>query len=242
MGTSVVITSGKGGVGKSTVVVGLGRALVSRGRRVLLVDCDAGLRCLDRMTGIEQQLVYDIGDLVRGRCVPADAIYSCAPDLYVLPAPATIQNMVAPSVMEKLLPFLSKYYDYVLMDSPAGVGTGFRSASCAADRALIVCNPDNICVRGTATVRRLLTQEGILQQNLVINRLNPLFFDTAHVYQDLDAVIDDSGIQLIGVIPEDYTLAASFLRGEAPEEESPGMMSLARIAGRLEGERIPLGI
>ena len=242
MGISIAITSGKGGVGKSTAAVGLSRALAQRRRRVLLIDCDAGLRSLDRMTGIEHKLVYDVGDLIRGHCVPADAIYACTPSLYVLPAPSNIQDAVPPPVMKKLIPFLKKYYDYVILDSPAGVGNGFRSAVCAADRALIVCNPDCVCVRGTSTAQRLLQREGISQQDLLINRLNTKFFDTVNIYRDLDAVIDESGVQLLGVIPEDFEFAASFLRGEAADEMSPGNMAFTRIAGRIEGDTIPLGI
>lgn len=108
MGIATVITSGKGGVGKSTAAVGLGRALASRGRRVLLVDCDAGLRSLDRMTGTEENLVFDISDVVFGRCSPAEAIYPCASchGLFLLPAPACGEDMVLPAVMRRLAPLL----------------------------------------------------------------------------------------------------------------------------------------
>lgn len=242
MGSSWVITSGKGGVGKSTITVGLGRAMAARGRRVLLIDCDAGLRSLDRMTGIEEDLVYDIGDLVHGECAPLDAIYPCVPGLYVLPAPTSIERQIPQATMENLLPFLSKYYDLVLLDSPAGIGAGFQSAVCAADRGLIVCTPDPVCVRGTAAVRELLTQAGKEEQYLLINRLNRKLFHSTDYYQDLDAVIDDSGIQLCGVVPEDYTMAAAFLRGKPAAEQSPGMMAIARIGGRLEGDMVPLGL
>lgn len=241
MGVSTVITSGKGGVGKSTVSLGLGRALAKRGRRVLLVDCDAGLRSLDRMTGTEENLVFDISDVVYGRCAPAEAIYPCGEEgLFLLPAPSQSENRIRPGVMRKLVPLLQRYYDHVLLDSPAGVGGGFRSAACAADRALIVCSPDPVCVRGVAVARELLEKLGLSQIRLVINRFNGELFSETGAYGDLDGVIDAGGVRLMGVVPEDFSLAAAFLRGKEAKEDSKGMMALCRIAGRLEGESIPI--
>ncbi len=242
MGISTVITSGKGGVGKSTVSVGLGRALAQRGRRVLLVDCDAGLRSLDRMTGTEESLVFDISDVVYGRCAPAEAIYPCSggEGLFLLPAPSSGEQMIRPGVMRKLVPLLKRYYDYVLLDSPAGVGGGFRSAACAADRALIVCGPDPVCVRGASTAADLLRKLGVEDKRLVINRFNGDFFSETGVYSDLDSVVDAAGVRLFGVVPEDFSLAAAFLRGKAAKEDSKGMMALCRMAGRMEGEDVPL--
>lgn len=242
MGIAVVITSGKGGVGKSTVSVGLGRALAQRGRRALLVDCDAGLRSLDRMTGTEEGLVFDISDVVFGRCAPAEAIYPCAGEegLFLLPAPSRGENMIRPGVMRKLVPLLKRYYDYVLLDSPAGVGAGFRSAACAADRALVVCSPDPVCVRSAGVARELLQKLSVEDFRLIINRFNGSFFNATGVYGDLDSVIDASGVRLFSVVPEDFSLAAAFLKGKRAEESSPGMMALYRMAGRLEGEAVPI--
>ena len=242
MGIATVITSGKGGVGKSTAAVGIGRALARRGRRVLLVDCDAGLRSLDRMTGVEEELVFDTADVVFGRCSPAQAIYACAGEegLFLLPAPASREDQIRPGVMRKLVPLLKRYFDHVLLDSPAGVGGGFRSAACAADRALLVCSPDPVCVRGTGAVRDLLEQLSIVDRQLLVNRFNGEFFQKTGAYQDLDGVIDASGVRLAGLVPEDFSMAAAFLRGKPAKEDSPGMKALYRVAGRLEGEAIPL--
>lgn len=242
MGVSVVLTSGKGGVGKSTVCVGLGRALAARGRRVLLVDCDAGLRSLDRMTGVEENLVYDIADVVFGRCAPSQAIYPCSQSeaLFLLPAPSSGENMIRPAVMRKLVPLLKRYYDYVLLDSPAGVGSGFRAACCGADRALVVCNADPVCVRSAGSVRELLGKSGVSDLRMIINRFHPALFEATGVYGDLDGVIDAAGIRLIAMVPEDFSLAAQFLKGVKAREESRGMKALSRLAGRLEGEAIPV--
>lgn len=238
MGTATVITSGKGGVGKSTAAVGLGRALAQRGRRVLLVDCDAGLRSLDRMTGTEESLVFDISDAVFGRCSPAEAIYPCGDQegLFLLPAPAQGDDLVRPVVMRRLIPLLKRYYDHVLLDSPAGVGIGFRAAACGADRALVICSPDPVCVRSASSVRQLLDKLGVPDRKLVINRFNGDFFDETGAYRDLDSVIDAAGLRLFGLVPEDITMAAAFLTGQPAPERSGGMMAMARIAARLEGE------
>ena len=242
MGIATVITSGTGGVGKSTVAVGLGRALAQRGRRVLLVDCDAGLRSLDRMTGTEENLVFDIADVVFARCSPAEAIYPCggAEGLFLMPAPSLGEDMIRPGVMKKLVPLLKRYFDHVLLDSPAGVGSGFRSAASGADRALVVCNPDPVCVRSAGVARELLGKLGVPEMRLVINRFNRELFRETDAYSDLDGVIDGAGIRLMGVVPEDFALAASFLQGKSAREDSHGMKALCRVAGRLEGETIPL--
>ena len=242
MGIATVITSGKGGVGKSTVAVGLGRALAQRGRRVLLVDCDAGLRSLDRMTGVEENLVFDMADVVFARCAPAEAIYPCGETegLFLLPAPSLQEDTIRPGVMKKLVPLLKRYYDHVLLDSPAGVGTGFCSAASGADQALVVCSSDPVSVRSAGTVRQLLDKLEVREQRLVINRFNGELFRQTQAFSDLDGVIDGTGIRLIGVVPEDYGLAAAFLSGRSARENSPGMKALGRMAGRLEGESIPI--
>lgn len=241
MGLSTVITSGKGGVGKSTVTVGLGRALARRGRRVLLVDCDAGLRSLDRMTGVEERLVYDCADVVRGRCAPAEAIYPCGDSLFLLPAPSSGEDLVPPEVMAKLVPLLSRYYDHVLLDSPAGVGRGFRAAVCAADRAVLVCIPDPVSVRSAGTAANLLRKTaGDIPARLLINRLNSAFFRESAFFADLDQVIDETGVRLLGLVPEDLQMAGAFQKGGQPPEKNPAALALSRTAARLEGEDLPL--
>jgi len=260
MGIATVITSGKGGVGKSTVAVGLGRALAARGRRVLLVDCDAGLRGLDRLSGTEDSLVYDISDVVFGRCSPAQAIYPCRTEgleeqpgkkgqpaqeepsegLFLLPAPVHVEDMVRPAVMRRLIPLLKRYYDHVLLDSPAGVGMGFQSAACAADRALVLCGPDPVSVRSAANVRMLLQQLGIEDMRLIINQFDRGFFRETGAFHDLDGVIDAAGVQLGALVPADHSLAAAFLRGRPASADSPGMLAISRAAARLEGENVPM--
>jgi septum site-determining protein MinD len=241
MGAVTVITSGKGGVGKSTVCAGLGQALARRRRRVLLIDGDAGLRSLDRMLALDDRLVFDISDVAAGSCEPIRAIYDCGmPGLYLMPAPYREENLVPPQLMRQLVPILSRYYDHVLIDCPAGLGAGFESAAAAAQRALIVATPDPLCLRGSDKVRLLLTQSGIASQRLVVNRFRYRNFVKSGLFQDLDNVIDSAGIRLIGIVPEDPETAAAFTGGRKASPHYTAMQAFDRLAARLEGEAVPL--
>ena len=257
MGAVTVITSGKGGVGKSTISAGLGCALACRGKRVLLIDGDAGLRSLDAMLNIDQQVVFDIADIVNGNCEPIRAIYPCGEsvglsnNLFVLPAPSRERDVLHPKVMKRLVDILGPYYDHVLIDSPAGVGRGFASAVAAAQRALVVTTPSPVCTRDSDKVRQLLNQMGMPIQRLIINRFHKDTFYKLNQYEDLDTIIDRTGIRLIAVVPEDTALM-----GDIPEavtrvmnntiqrffapKNSPGALALHRLASRLEGENVPL--
>lgn len=242
MGAITVITSGKGGVGKSTVTTGLGLALVSRGKRVLLIDGDAGLGCLDHMLGVTEQQAFDIADVVAGRVEPIKAVYPCpfAQGLFLLPAPVSEDDVISPDIMKQLISILARYYDHVLIDSPAGVGGGFLSAVASAQRALVVSTPDPVCIRNANKARILLEKAGIRQQRLVINRFSSNNFRTQGFYQDLDSVIDSAGIRLIAVIPEDTLLAAAASKAALAPRNSAGAMAFGRLAARLEGELVPL--
>lgn len=242
MGAITVITSGKGGVGKSTVAVGLGLALADRKRRVLLVDCDAGLGCLDHMLGITEQQAFDLSDVVSGRVEPAGAVYACpfAQGLFLLPAPLDHDDVVSPEIMKQMVSVFARYYDHVLIDSPAGVGSGFRSAAAAAQRALVVSTPDPVCLRNANRTRILLEQLGVAQQRLVINRFSNRIFRLQGFYPDLDSVVDSAGIRPIAVIPEDPLLAAAAAKSAQAPQKTPGALALARLAARLEGEQVPL--
>lgn len=242
MGAITVITSGKGGVGKSTVAAGLGLALADRKRRVLLVDCDAGLGCLDHMLGITEQQAFDLSDVVSGRVEPAGAVYACpfAQGFFLLPAPLDHDDVVGPEIMKQMVSVFARYYDHVLIDSPAGVGSGFRSAAAAAQRALVVSTPDPVCLRNANRTRILLEQLGVAQQRLVINRFSNRIFRLQGFYPDLDSVVDSAGIRPIAVIPEDPYLAAAAAKSAQAPQKTPGALALARLAARLEGEQVPL--
>lgn len=242
MDTVTVITSGKGGVGKSTVTAGLGAALAARGRRVLLVDCDAGLGCLDHMLGISETRVFDLADVVSGSAEPDKAVYesSYRPNLFLLSAPSAEEDTVSPDVMRELIGMYAKFYDHVLIDSPAGVGLGFRSAAAPAGRALLVATPDPVCLRDSFQTHLHLKEEGVTKQRLVVNRFSCAEFRAQGYYRDLDSVIDAAGARLIAVVPEDKNLAAACANARLAPDKSLGALALGRLAARLEGAQVPL--
>ncbi len=244
MGRVTVITSGKGGTGKSTFAAGVGAALVRRGNRVLIIDCDAGMRGVDLMLGVSGRLVFDIADIVRGNCTPENAIYPCStvPELYILPAPQNIRDEVSPNIMRQLVHILKKYYDHILIDCPAGIGTGFESAAAAAGYAVIVANAEPLSLRGCDKVRQRLVRLKISEIRLVINRFNERKFRKCGFFPDLDSVIDKAGARLLGIVPEDNAAAAETQRGQPPEGKMKAVYAFDRIAARLDGADVPLGI
>lgn len=244
MGKVTVITSGKGGTGKSTVTAGLSAALVRRGNRVLVIDCDAGLRGIDIMLGINGELVFDISDIVNGNCPPSGAIYQCKtiPELYILPAPQNVHDKLSPGIMRQLTKVLAKYYDHILIDCPAGIGIGFEAAAAPAVQAIIVANAEPVSLRSCDKIRQKLRQLKISEIRLVINRFNKRKFRKLGVYPDLDAVIDTVGARLIGVVPEDSNAAAEAQKGNPIEGRYKAAAAFERIAARLDGVNIPLEI
>ena len=244
MGKVTVITSGKGGTGKSTVTAGLGAALVRRGNRVLTIDCDAGMRGIDLMLGVSGELVFDIADIVNGNCSPSSAIYpsKTVPELFVLPAPQNVRDIVSPYIMQKLIAVLKKYYDHILIDCPAGIGTGFESAVAAADQAVLVVNAEPLSVRSCDQVRAKLSGCGVEVKRLIINRFNERKFRRSGSFADLDAVIDKAGARLLGIVPEDNASAAAAQKGEPIEGRRKMVYALDRIAARLDGVNAPLEI
>ncbi len=240
----IVIASGKGGTGKSTVAVGLGTALSAQGCRVLLIDCDSGMRGLDIMLGITQNLVFDIADAVSGSCTVENTVYPCPdkPGLFLMPAPLNAYDEVAPQILGQLVHGVEDIFDYVIIDSPAGVGSGFEAAAYPARRALAVINTEPTSIRGGQTVSAKLRACGIDDIRLVINRFNKNTFRKMALYKDLDEIIDITALQLIGIIPEDYSLAAYIQSGKSGKLNSPAMKALCNIAQRVEGQSVPLMI
>lgn len=235
-----VVTSGKGGAGKSTVSAGLGCALAHRGRRVLLVDGDAGLRSLDVMLGIAGTAVYDSADILDGSCQPGGAIYPspiCS-NVFVLPAPVDLDKLAEPEDMARLCRGFARYYDEVIIDCPAGIGRGFETAVAGADRAFVVTTPDMVCARDAQIISRLLRKKDI-PARLIINRLRPDPILKGKM-PDIDELIDTAGLQLIGVLPEDEEVAVANAYGKPLPVESNAGTCFANIAGRYLGEDILL--
>lgn len=244
MGKVTVITSGKGGTGKSTVTAGLGAALVRRGNRVLIIDCDAGMRGIDLMLGISGDVVFDIADIVSGNCPPDSAIYSCetVSDLYILPAPQNVRDEISPSIMRQLVIALSGYYDHVLIDCPAGIGSSFETAVAPASQAILVANAEPLSLRGCDKVRQKLISCSVEKIRLVINKFNERKFRKLGVFQDLDDVIDEAGARLLGIVPEDNAAVAMAQKGQPIRGNLKAAYAFDRIAARMDGTDVSLFI
>ncbi len=240
MGRIVVVTSGKGGTGKSTVSAGLAYALARLGKRILLIDGDAGLRSLDLMLGVGGNTVYDIADVFAGRCEPIKAVYASPvfQNIFVIPAPLALDQLCTPEQLHRLANGLSRYYDVVIVDCPAGVGRGFQTAVAAAQQALVVCTPDMVCARDAHILSNLLAEKNI-PARLIINRLRPKKIMDGSM-PDIDRIIDESALQLMGVIPEDETVAVANANGRPLPLHCNAAVCFSNIARRFIGETVPL--
>ena len=240
MSRVTVSASGKGGVGKSTVAVHMSRILAAQEKRVLVVDADAGLRSIDMMLGISDAVAYDLGDVLKARCTPAQALCRVpgAGNLFAVAAPQVCEETGSPGGLRKLLHGYARYFDYVFVDCPAGLDEGFKKVADAADDALVVCTPDLLCARDAQLAGEYFRSRGI-PARLVINRLrtDPI---RRGLLPDIDQIIDAAGLQLIAVIPDDEVLAQANADGTAPREDSRALYCLENLVARYQGEEVPL--
>ena len=237
MAEIIVVASGKGCSGKSSFVSGVGRALAKLGKKVLAIDCDVGLRSLDLLFGVYENVVFDWGDLILDRGSPSQAIIKGDVDL--LTAPRSFSDEFTEEAVAKLFKSFSEEYDYILIDSPAGIDRGFRLAACAAEKAVVISTPDMICVRSCSRAFDELRRMGVEDVRLIIN-----MFEVKPVCKrkllNIDQCIDETGVQLLGIIPRDINVGFSSVIGAAPGEFSPSTLAYTRISKRLLGQRIPL--
>ena len=239
----VTITSGKGGVGKTTATANLGVALALEGKRVVTIDADIGLRNLDVVMGLENRIVYDIVDVVEGRCRLRQALIKDKrlPELCLLPAAQTRdKTAVSPEDMVGLCEQMSDDFDYVLIDSPAGIEQGFRNAIAPADAVLIITTPEVSAVRDADRIIGLVNSEEKDPISLVINRLKPDMVSRGDML-DTDDVLDILAIDLIGIIPEDEQVIIATNRGipVVMDGKSQAGQAFRNIAQRLLGEDVP---
>lgn len=243
MSRIIVITSGKGGVGKTTCTANLGMALAKLGRQVAVVDADFGLRNLDLLLGLENRIVYTAVEVISGECRLEQALVKDKrqPRLVLLPAAQNrMKDFVNSDQMTQLVNELASKYDYVLIDSPAGIEQGFQNAIGPAKESLIVTTPEIAAVRDADRVVGLLEAHGIRRINLIVNRLRPTMVQANDMMsvQDVQEIL---AIPLIGVIPDDEKVIVSTNRGEPlvlTETNSLAGIALDHIARRLEGEKI----
>ncbi len=243
-GTVLTITSGKGGVGKTTATANIAAALASRGEKVVCLDADIGLRNLDLVLGLENRIVYDLVDVVEGRCRLRQAMIrdKRLPNLFLIPAAQTRdKTAVSPTDMVQLCNELRQDYDWVLIDSPAGIERGFRNAIAPADQVLVVTNPEVSAVRDADRIIGLIEAEEKGPARLLLNRLNPALVREGNML-DAEDVLELLAIDLLGVVPEDESVVVSANRGTpvALDANSRAGLAFRNIARRLLGEDVPL--
>ena len=244
MGEVIVITSGKGGVGKTTTTANIGTALALEGKRTVLIDADIGLRNLDVVMGLENRIVYDLVDVVEGVCRLKQALIRDKrfDGLFLLPAAQTRdKNAVSPAQMQKLCEDLKQQYDFVLIDCPAGIEQGFKNAIAGAGKAVVVTMPEVSAVRDADRIIGLLASNELPNPQLIINRLRMDMVKRGDM-MNIDDTIDILGIDLLGVVPDDEKIIVSSNRGEpaVTEESSLAGQAYRNIAKRLLGEDVPL--
>ena len=216
MSEVIVVTSGKGGVGKTTTSANIGSGLALSGKKVVLVDADIGLRNLDVVLGLENRIVYNIVDVVEGNCRVSQALIRDKKNqnLYLLPAAQTRdKDAVNTEQMKKLTDELRAEFDYIIIDSPAGIEQGFKNSIAAADRALVVTTPEISAIRDADRIIGLLEANDIKNNRLIVNRLRPDMVKRGEM-MSVDDVIEILAIELIGVVPDDENVVISTNTGD----------------------------
>jgi len=240
----ITITSGKGGVGKTTITANLGTALAQLGKKVALIDADFGLRNLDLLLGLENRIVYTIIEAIAGECTIEKALVKDKrqPNLVLLPAAQNRnKEAVSPEQMKEIVNRISPNFDYAIVDCPAGIELGFRNAIVAATEAIIVTTPEMAAVRDADRVIGLLEAEGIEKISLIVNRLRPEMVQLDRTI-GVEDILDILRIPVIGIVPEDERVIVSTNRGEPIVlDERPSLpgMAFKNIARRIEGEDLP---
>ena len=244
MGKSIFVASGKGGVGKSTLVTGLGACLAAMGAEVLCVDADAGIRSLDLLFGLENRTSLDLGDIISGACGLREAVvrHDRLPRLSLLNAPFSLDRISARG-LAAVERYAAESYDYVITDCPAGTAELLRGAARGADLGILVATPEPTSIRAAEHAAAVAREGGgeALTLRLVLNRVQPGVTGTGGL-PNVDDAIDGVGVRLLGILPEDPRITAFAGTGRIPVLESGEGASAAmlRIARRLTGQRVPL--
>lgn len=241
MGEVIVITSGKGGVGKTTTTANVGTGLAMLGKKVVLIDTDIGLRNLDVIMGLENRIVYTLVDVVENNCRIKQALIRDKryQNLYLLPSAQTKdKTAVTPEQMKKLADELRDEFDYILMDCPAGIEQGFKNAIAGADRALVVTTPEVSAVRDADRIIGLLEANEIKQTHLIVNRLRIDMVKSGDMMSS-DDVVEILAVGLIGVVPDDEQIVVSANNGEPlVGSDCPSGKAYMNICKRVLGEEV----
>ena len=246
MGEVIVITSGKGGVGKTTTTANLGSSLAEAGKKVVLVDTDIGLRNLDVVMGLENRIVYDIVDVVEEKCKLRQALIKNKrfEELFLLPAAQTRdKTAINEEQMKELTKKLKEDFDYILIDCPAGIEQGFKNAIAGADRAIVVTTAEISAIRDADRIIGLLESSEIRNPELIVNRLRPNMVKKGEM-MEVDDIVDLLSVDLIGVVPDDEYIITQTNKGEPviKNKKAPSGKAYIEIARRILGENIDVTI
>ena len=242
MGEVIVVTSGKGGVGKTTTTANVGTGLAKLDKKVVLIDTDIGLRNLDVVLGLENRIVYNLVDVIEGNCRIKQALIKDKryPNLYLLPSAQTRdKSAVTPDEMKLLCEQLKGEFDYIIMDCPAGIEQGFKNAIAGADRALVVTTPEVSAVRDADRIIGLLEANEMKKTELIVNRLRIDMVNRGDMMSS-DDVVEILAINLIGIVPDDEKIVVSTNNGEPlVGDESLAGQAYMNICRRICGEDVP---
>lgn len=239
----LTITSGKGGVGKTTTTANIGMALASLGKKVVCIDADIGLRNLDVVMGLENRIVYDLVDVIEGRCKLSQAMIRDKhyDHLFLIPAAQTRdKTALSPDDMVKVCEELRDETDYIVIDSPAGIERGFRNALAPSDEVLVVTNPEVSAVRDADRIIGLVEAEEKGPAKLIINRIKPEMVHRGDMLSS-DDVLDLLAVPLVGIIPEDESVLVSTNHGKPVvlNQKSRAGQAFLNVGRRLMGEDVP---
>lgn len=243
MSEVIVVTSGKGGVGKTTTTANVGTGLAMLNKKVVLIDTDIGLRNLDVVMGLENRIVYNLVDVVKGNCRAKQAMIKDKryPNLFLLPcAQAGDKNSVSPEEMKKLTDELRDEFDYIILDCPAGIEQGFKNAIAGADRAIVVTMPEVSAIRDADRIIGLLEANEKKRADLVVNRIRMDMVKKGEM-MSIDDVVDILAIDLIGAVPDDENIVIATNNGEPlVGSDSLAGQAYMNICKRILGEEVPL--
>ncbi len=243
MSEVIVITSGKGGVGKTTTSANVGTGLAKLDKKVVLIDTDIGLRNLDVVMGLENRIVYNLVDVVEGNCRPKQAMIKDKRynNLYLLPSAQTRdKTSVTPEQMVALVDELREEFDYIILDCPAGIEQGFKNAIAGADRALVVTTPEVSAIRDADRIIGLLEANSMKKVDLIVNRIRMDMVKKGDM-MSIEDVVDILAINLIGAVPDDENIVISTNQGEPlVGSNTPAGQAYMNICNRVLGEEVPL--
>lgn len=229
----ISVVSAKGGVGKSTFCCGVAKMLSENGKRTLLVDMDIGVRSLDLLLGVSEKTVYNWGDIIKDNCNYQKAVTEVSDTLWLLPAPIDFSPEFTPEAFCDIIKGVENNFDFIILDSPAGIESGFSLAVKSCDCCVVMTTPDAVGVRAAATACERARKEGVGAIRLVVNRFNKKI----HKSIDIDEYIDSVGARLLGIIPDSSEIFA-FQNGKKIPYDCKGNQAFLRISKRLCGENV----